>query len=105
MPEINAVDMVPRPVREHKQSFKRQKTAPSSSSILPIAPLKSKIRDLSRSLGHNDRMPADVRIEKERALAGYKQDLENAQNEKRRQAMIKRYHMVRFFGGSIEIRS
>ncbi|KAL9632153.1 MAG: hypothetical protein Q9164_005501 [Protoblastenia rupestris] len=59
--------------------------------------IKSKIRDVTRLLDHSDRLPAGVRIEKERALAGYKQDLENALKEKRKQHMISKYHMVRFF--------
>lgn len=46
-------------------------------------------------------MPADVRIEKERALAGYQADLEKSKStvgSKRRNDIISRYHMVRFFG-------
>ena len=42
-------------------------------------------------------MPEGIRIEKERALAGYKQDLEQAIAEKKRNEMIGKYHMVRFF--------
>ncbi|KAL9103447.1 MAG: hypothetical protein Q9163_001510 [Psora crenata] len=59
--------------------------------------IKSKVRDLTRLLQHSDRLPADVRIEKERALAGYKNDLENALREKQKQQIIGKYHMVRFF--------
>ena len=62
-----------------------------------VNPIKSKIRDLRRLLDHNDDLPADVRLEKERALAGYKHDLEAALHEKEKQKMISRYHMVRFF--------
>lgn len=85
-------------------SFKRQKQAsngpPRTSNIPSVNALKSKIRDLSRVLDHDEHLPAGVRIEKERALTGYKQDLDNAEEEKRKQALIKRYHMVRFFGES-----
>ncbi|KAL8667307.1 MAG: hypothetical protein Q9202_000880 [Teloschistes flavicans] len=59
--------------------------------------MKSKIRDVTRVLEHAQDLPMDVRIEKERALAAYKQDLDKAQRTKERQRMIKKYHMVRFF--------
>ena len=60
--------------------------------------IKRKIRDVRRTLERSENLPADVRVEKERALAGYKQDLEKSEHEKRTQQMIKKYHMVRFFG-------
>lgn len=63
--------------------------------------LKSKIRNLTRALEHSDHLPAGVRIEKERALAGYKQDVEKIHEDKRKNELIKKYHMVRFFGGSL----
>jgi len=71
---------------------------PHNAKIAAINPLKSKIRDLTRVLEHADHLPPGVRIEKERALAGYRMDLENAEEEKRTKEMIGRYHMVRFFG-------
>ena len=43
-------------------------------------------------------MPPNVRVEDERALAGYEQELAAAEAEKIRQKMITKYHMVRFFG-------
>ncbi|MCJ1284116.1 18S rRNA maturation protein [Xylographa opegraphella] len=83
-------------------SNKRHKSSPYDNAIhsshKSANNLKSKIRDLTRLLDHSKDLPADVRIEKERALAGYRVDLESAQGERRRSDMIKRYHMVRFFG-------
>ncbi|MCJ1417008.1 18S rRNA maturation protein [Xylographa parallela] len=80
---------------------KRHRSNPYDNGVHPshqsANTLKSKIRDLSRLLDHSKDLPADVRIEKERALTGYRADLEGAQNEKRKADMIKRYHMVRFF--------
>ncbi|EEH05044.1 conserved hypothetical protein [Histoplasma capsulatum G186AR] len=58
--------------------------------------LKNKIRDIKRLLKRGDHLPADVRIEKERALVGYERDLEIVESRKNRAAMIKRYHFVRF---------
>lgn len=75
-------------------------SAPVHSTSTSVNALKSNIRSVSRVLEHAQNLPLDVRIEKERALAGYKQDLEKAQHEKERQRMIKKYHMVRFFGQS-----
>lgn len=74
--------------------------APPSTRSLSVNQLKSKIRDLTRALEHSDHLPAGVRIEKERALAGHKQDVEKIHEDKRKNELIKRYHMVRFFGAS-----
>jgi rRNA-processing protein Efg1 len=60
--------------------------------------IKKKIRDLTRKLERAEGLPADVRAEDERALAAYQQELASAEAEKIRQKMIKKYHMVRFFG-------
>lgn len=81
-----------------KRPHKPSNGAPRTSHKHSINLLKSQIRTLTRSLDHNEDLPAGVRIEKERALAGYRQDLEDAELEKRKQSIISRYHMVRFFG-------
>lgn len=62
--------------------------------------IKKRIRDVSRRLEHAEDLPADVRAEDERALAAYQQELASAEAEKIKQKMIKKYHMVRFFGKS-----
>lgn len=64
--------------------------------------VKKKIRDVTRRLERSEDLPADVRAEDERALAAYQQELAEAENEKVKQAMIKRYHMVRFFGKFVQ---
>ena len=61
-----------------------------------INPIKNQIYHLNRQLKQD--LPADIRVEKERALAGYERDLEVAIEERRKQEMISKYHMVRFFG-------
>lgn len=70
---------------------------PNSSSINQ---LKSKIRDTTRALTHSTNIPPGVRIEKERALASYKHDLslatESKQQSSKMNAMISKYHKVRF---------
>ena len=81
--------------RIRSSSSKPRSTHPGGAALNPI---KAKIRDVTRLLERSENLPAGVRIEKERALAGYRQDLEQAETEKRRQQMISKYHMVRFFG-------
>lgn len=80
----------------HKISYDSQ-----GSKSLSINRLKTKIRDTTRLLSHSEKLPPDVQIEKERALAGYHHDLEQANKMKRKKQMIKKYHMVRFFGLSV----
>ena len=82
----------------HSKRRKPNDVIPSSTKPHSINPLKSKIRDLTRALEHSDHLPPGVRIEKERALAGYKQDVETILKDKRKNELIKKYHMVRFFG-------
>jgi hypothetical protein len=74
--------------------FKNQTHAWSVNAI------KKRIRDIKRRLKRSQNLPATIRVEDERALAAYKQELAAAGEEKIRQKMIKKYHMVRFFGMS-----
>ncbi|KAF4627849.1 hypothetical protein G7Y89_g10306 [Cudoniella acicularis] len=62
-----------------------------------VNPIKKHIRDITRRIKRVDGLPANVRVDDERALAGYQQELAAAKAEKIRQRMIKKYHMVRFF--------
>ena len=88
----------PDPSQPHASPrHKRRNKVPLDSNLPSVNILKSKIRDLTRALQHSD-LPADIRVEKERALAGYEQDLETALEEKRKRELIGKYHMVRFFG-------
>lgn len=86
--------------RLQKNPRKTLQAASTHSKSISVNAVKSKIRDVTRVLEHAQDLPMDVRIEKQRALVGYKQDLEKAQKTKERQRMIKKYHMVRFFGSS-----
>ena len=86
----------PKPFKEqlHPSSIYRQ----HASSVNAI---KKRIRDVTRRLEHSEDLPANIRMEDERALVAYHQELVAAEAEKARQKMISRYHMVRFFGTSI----
>ena len=61
--------------------------------------IKNQLFHLNRQLKLD--LPADIRVEKERAVAGYERDLELALQEKKKQDMISKYHMVRFFGSFV----
>lgn len=70
---------------------------PTATKPASINQLKSKIRDLTRALEHSAHLPAGVRIEKERALAGHRHDAAQMRTDKRRGELVRKYHMVRFF--------
>ena len=60
--------------------------------------LKKRKRNLRRLLEHAEKLPADIRINHERELASCTAGIEDAQNQAELSRMIKKYHMVRFFG-------
>ena len=83
-----------------------QKSKPEShrgSEKYSVNTIKKQLHNLSRQLRLD--LPADIRVEKERAVAGYERDLELALQEKKKQDMISKYHMVRFFGSLSSIDS
>ncbi|KAI9645906.1 rRNA-processing protein efg1 [Ciborinia camelliae] len=84
----------PKPAKKRKSEPAFNKKQAHASSVNTI---KKKIRDITRKLERAQDLPADVRVEDERALASYQQELASAEAEKIRQKMIKKYHMVRFF--------
>lgn len=57
---------------------------------------RKKIRSLEGLL-QRDNLPADVRVEKERALKALRADLKNTMFRLKTQKRAKKYHMVRFF--------
>jgi hypothetical protein len=72
-----------------------------------IGALKKRARDLRRLLEHVDnepkhKMPANVRVERERELEACEHELEEqtaaAREADRRRKMISKYHHIRFFG-------
>ncbi|KZF22217.1 hypothetical protein L228DRAFT_283385 [Xylona heveae TC161] len=82
------------------KSNRDRKVLESSREIqrhVSVNGLKKKIRDVSRLLERSENLRADIRIEYERALAASKHELATAEADRRRQKMIKKYHMVRFF--------
>ncbi|EMG46564.1 hypothetical protein G210_3196 [Candida maltosa Xu316] len=61
------------------------------------AKIKKKIRDIERLLKKNSKLPADKRVEYDRALKGLKVELQNSQVQNKAKVLAKKYHMVRFF--------
>jgi hypothetical protein len=95
-PQVHHDDPNPakKPRRDGPPKIRKQVHASSVNAV------KKRIRDVTRLLARSEDLPADVRLENERALAAYQQELNAADEEKTRQRMIKKYHMVRFFGKS-----
>jgi hypothetical protein len=93
-----------RPARDHDarpQKKAVRKKPPSFALDKPkrsVNGLKKRRRDLKRLLEHAEKLPAGLRIEHERELASCKIQIEAAEEDARRSQMIKKYHMVRFFG-------
>jgi hypothetical protein len=89
---------IPKPAKKPRRFeppvHKKQVHASSVNGI------KKKIRDVTRRLERSEDIPANVRIDAERALAAYQQELADAEAQKLRNKMIGKYHMVRFFGKS-----
>ncbi|EME87920.1 uncharacterized protein MYCFIDRAFT_205844 [Pseudocercospora fijiensis CIRAD86] len=61
----------------------------------PVNELKSQIRSLKRLLERD--LPANVRVEKERALQTVTKELQDAERAKKKSGMIGKWHKVRFF--------
>jgi len=62
------------------------------------AKISKKIRDIERLLAkRRDKLPANVIVENERALAALKVEKKNAQEMQKIKKTAKKYHMVRFF--------
>ncbi len=89
-------DQVPDEPRRKRQ--KPNNAGPKSfKKAHPVNELKSEIRSLKRLLERDEKLPATVRVEKERALRTAQDELERTQQAKRRSDMIGRYHKIRFF--------
>ena len=59
---------------------------------------KKRVRNIERLLQRKSDLPANVRNDLERELASHKVDIADKSFQRKRSAMISKYHMVRFFG-------
>ena len=91
-------DQVPsEPSRKKRRPLVAPNKAATFKKAYPVNELKSKIRSLKRLLERDDRLPANIKVEKERALQTAQHELLTAQKAKERSDMIGKYHKIRFF--------
>lgn len=95
--------------RGQKRGYNQSNASHDEPKADSTSALKSRIRDLRRLLDHVDKdlkhkMPAGVRIERERELATCEHELAEKQAAEReaefRNKIIGKYHHIRFFGQS-----
>jgi hypothetical protein len=60
--------------------------------------VKKRVRTIERRLAIKDGLPANVRYELEKELDHHRSKISDLADHKKRRDMIKKYHMVRFFG-------
>lgn len=85
------------PVKNHRRS---NGVTVEVASVLGsgTSKINKKIRDIERLLAkRRDKLPANVIVENERALAALKVEKRNAENSLKLKKNAKKYHMVRFF--------
>ncbi|KAJ8106764.1 hypothetical protein ONZ43_g6951 [Nemania bipapillata] len=81
----------------HQNSRYKKKQGPSQEKLTSISWVKKRARTIERRLNHNDTLPANVKHDLEKELDHHRQKLDDLADGRKRQAMIKKYHMVRFF--------
>ena len=95
-----------KPGKAHPKSKGKHPQAQADADAASTKALKSRVRDLKRLLQHVEdqpkhKMPANIRIERERELEACEHELvekrATAQEAERRSRMISKYHQVRFF--------
>jgi rRNA-processing protein Efg1 len=77
----------------HPKSRKRRK---GQNDGTETKGLSDRIHSLRRLLAKAKDMPADIRQEKERELQGYVTDQQRSQAKREKNALVSRYHFVRF---------
>lgn len=82
----------------HQNSKNKKKNGPSKEKPTSISWVKKRARTIERRLNHKDSLPANVKHDLEKELDHHKQKLDDFADSRKRQSMIKKYHMVRFFG-------
>ncbi|KAI0180937.1 hypothetical protein GGR52DRAFT_522269 [Hypoxylon sp. FL1284] len=78
--------------KKSKKNAKKGQTRPDNLNWV-----KKRARTIERRFKTGQNMPANVQNELERELAHHQQKIAELADGKKRKAMIKKYHMVRFF--------
>ena len=82
------------PPNKRFKKKKQHKTKPDSLNWI-----RKRARTIDRKLQKSEEnLPGDVSVKLQRELAAHNERITQAGDKKQRQKMIKRYHMVRFFG-------
>ncbi|KAI1762524.1 hypothetical protein GGR53DRAFT_532559 [Hypoxylon sp. FL1150] len=76
---------------------KSKKSAKNGVRPDNINSVKKRTRTIERRLNSGHKLPANVQISLERELAYHQEKIAELADEKKRKAMIAKYHMVRFF--------
>lgn len=82
---------------------KRQKKRSHKAREGTVNWTKKRARTIERQFRHKKDIPANVQNDLERELAAHKGRLDERDFERKRKSMIKKYHMLRFFGRSIRM--
>ena len=85
------------PGEPQRKKHKPEHGTKSFKKAHPVNELKTQIRSLQRLLRNKDDLPANIQIEKERALQTARHELQQSQDAEKRNKMIARYHKIRFF--------
>ncbi|KAI5847748.1 hypothetical protein DFP73DRAFT_621865 [Morchella snyderi] len=86
-----------RPQKRRKFGTHTTKLTNPTTAGTSISTLNKKIRDLTRFLAKKTTLPADVRLDSERALDAFRHELKAAKNSAREDKIAEKYRMVRFF--------
>ncbi|KAI1128520.1 hypothetical protein F5Y10DRAFT_277341 [Nemania abortiva] len=81
----------------HNSKYNKRKHGPSKEKPTTISWVKKRARTIERRLNHNDSLPANVKHDLEKELDHHRQKLDDFADSRKRQSMIRKYHMVRFF--------
>lgn len=96
-PKSSLVDKTGHSAKKQKFNNKTKHKAKEGS----IEYAKKRARTIERTLNRNQDMPTDVRENLTRELEAHRETIGDKSFQKKRSAMISKYHMVRFFGKSI----
>ena len=83
---------------ESKKHHRPADTSKSQRSNKSVNPLKKRIRDINRVLNNVKKLSSEHRIDLERENRTLEHEVQEARSAYRKARMIKKYHMVRFFG-------
>ncbi|KAL6451362.1 hypothetical protein SBY92_002702 [Candida maltosa Xu316] len=84
---------MPKAPKSHRHKSRGASIQVAESMGSGSAKIKKKIRDIERLLKKNSKLPADKRVEYDRALKGLKVELQNSQVQNKAKVLAKKYHM------------